>query len=219
MPSINTSTLDTINNTSTSSTPKTANDAASADRFLKLLVAQVQNQDPLNPMDNAEVTSQMAQINTVTGIEKLNTTVGNLSGQFMQMQAVQGAALIGRDVVVPGDKLAINTTTSTATGGFELSSAADNVTVEVLSAAGQVVDTLQLGAAGEGMHGFNWPSGTRAADSGMKFRVTATRGGVKGEVTELVRDTVSAVSTKNNSLQLELATVGSVPYSDVRSFN
>ena len=76
--------------TSTSGT----SDAGSADRFLKLLVAQMQNQDPLNPMDNAQVTSQMAQINTVNGIEKLNTTVQGLSGQFMQMQAMQGAALV-----------------------------------------------------------------------------------------------------------------------------
>ena len=53
-------------------------EAGSADRFLKLLVAQMQNQDPLNPMDNAQVTSQMAQINTVNGIEKLNQTVNKL---------------------------------------------------------------------------------------------------------------------------------------------
>ncbi len=59
-------------------------DAGSADRFLKLLVAQMQNQDPMNPMDNAQVTSQMAQINTVSGIEKLNTTVQGLNGQFVQ---------------------------------------------------------------------------------------------------------------------------------------
>ena len=68
----------------------TANEAGSADRFLKLLVAQMQNQDPLAPMDNAQVTSQMAQINTVTGIEKLNTTVQGLQGNFVQMQALIG---------------------------------------------------------------------------------------------------------------------------------
>ena len=51
----------------------TANETAAADRFLKLLVTQMQNQDPLNPMDNAQITSQMAQISTVSGIEKLNT--------------------------------------------------------------------------------------------------------------------------------------------------
>ena len=78
-----------------------------SDRFLKLLVAQMQNQDPLNPMDNAQVTSQMAQINTVTGIEKLNSSVAGLSSQFMQMQALQGASLVGRDVIVPGSQLDI----------------------------------------------------------------------------------------------------------------
>src|SRR3954466_7581480 len=79
--------------------------AASSDRFLKLLVAQMQNQDPLNPMDNAQVTSQMAQINTVSGIDKLNTTVQGLQSQFVQMQALQGATLVGHDVVVAGNKL------------------------------------------------------------------------------------------------------------------
>ena len=51
----------------------TANDSAAAqDRFLKLLVAQLNNQDPMTPMDNAQMTSQIAQINTVTGIQQLN---------------------------------------------------------------------------------------------------------------------------------------------------
>ena len=68
----------------------------------------MKNQDPLNPMDNAQVTSQMAQINTVNGIEKLNTTVQGLNSQFVQMQALQGAALVGRDVVLQGDRLAID---------------------------------------------------------------------------------------------------------------
>src|SRR3954469_4587875 len=97
---------------------------ATSDRFLKLLVAQMQNQDPLNPMDNAQVTSQMAQINTVTGIEKLNTTMQGLSGQFVQMQALQGASLVGRDVIVPGNK--IDMQDGVGQGGFELTSAADN---------------------------------------------------------------------------------------------
>jgi flagellar basal-body rod modification protein FlgD len=208
--------LDALNGTSTS-TAATKTDVAAADRFLKLLVATVQNQDPLSPMDNAQVTSQMAQINTVTGIEKLNTAVGGLSGQFMQMQALQGASLVGHQVVVPGDKLAI--AAGTGTGGFELDSAADNITVDILSASGAVKDTLQLGAAGQGLHGFTWPSGETLADAGTKFRVTATRGGVKSDVTELVRDTVSAVNTNGNVLNVELAKLGNVPYSEVRSLN
>ena len=83
----------TSNDVAVSSTPAVAgtNDATvTSDRFLKLLVAQMRNQDPLNPMDNAQVTSQMAQINTVTGIDKLNSTVQGLSTQFMQLQALHG---------------------------------------------------------------------------------------------------------------------------------
>ena len=124
---------------SDASSVKTANDAGSADRFLKLLVAQMRNQDPLNPMDNAQVTSQMAQINTVNGIEKLNRTVESLSGQFVQMQALQGASLVGRDVVVPGNLLDIEN--GVGQGGYELSGPADAVKVEVLAPSGQVVQT------------------------------------------------------------------------------
>src|SRR6476659_897494 len=117
MTTVSTSVLDSLNGASSTGTVKTANDAGSADRFLKLLVAQMQNQDPLNPMDNAQVTSQMAQINTVNGIEKLNTTVQGLSGHVVQMQALQGANLIGRDVIVPGNKMDIED--GVGQGGFE----------------------------------------------------------------------------------------------------
>src|SRR5262245_34581480 len=94
------------------------------DRFLKLLVAQMNNQDPLNPMDNAEVTSQMAQINTVTGINGLNDTVNQLLGQFATLESMQAAQLTGRNVLVPGSTLALSSG-GTATGGANLSLPAD----------------------------------------------------------------------------------------------
>jgi flagellar basal-body rod modification protein FlgD len=200
-----------------SSTTKAKDDPGSADRFLKLLVAQMQNQDPLNPMDNAQVTSQMAQINTVNGIEKLNTTVQGLSSQFVQMQALQGAALVGRDVIVPGKVLSI--AEGVGQGGFELSSAADNVKVEILSPAGQVLDTLQLGAQSSGRHGFDWPAKDIDADAGLTFRVTATSGAATLSSIALMRDRVNAVSTSGDTLTLDLARSGPVPYSDIKAFN
>src|SRR3954470_18478219 len=99
-------------------TASTSDAKATSERFLKLLVAQMQNQDPLSPMDNAQVTSQMAQINTVSGIEKLNTTVQGLSSQFIQLQAVQGASLVGRDVIVAGNKLSVDAEAGVGQGGF-----------------------------------------------------------------------------------------------------
>ena len=206
---------------STSSTTSAAiagaNEAGSQDRFLKLLVTQLQNQDPLSPMDNAELTSQIAQINTVTGIATLNTSVQALSGQFLQMQTLQGAALIGKDVIVPGNKLDI--TSGVAQGGFELAAAADSVKVEVLNAAGTVIDTVQLGAGNAGVNGFNWVSGNYDNSSGLTFRVTAMSGATKLDTTLLMRDTVNAVSTSGNSLTLELDRSGSTPYSSIKAIN
>jgi flagellar basal-body rod modification protein FlgD len=206
------------NNTSTDTSAITgANAAGGADRFLKLLVAQMQNQDPLNPMDNAQVTSQMAQINTVTGIEKLNSTIEGLSSQFTQLQAIQGATLVGRDVIVPGNVLDIDE--GVGQGGFELTSAADNVKVEILSASGQVVETMNLGAQSAGMHSFNWKAGTATNDSGLRFRVTSTLGASTTTATALMRDRVDAVSTTGTGFNLELALAGTVPYSSIKAFN
>lgn len=210
--------VSSVSNTAASDLAAQASSTAGAsDRFLKLLVAQMKNQDPLNPMDNAQVTSQMAQIQTVSGIEKLNGTVAGLTSQFVQMQALQGASLVGRDVIVPGNQLDIRE--GVGQGGFELSSAADAVKVEILSPSGQVVHTMQLGAQSAGMHSFNWDAGTATNDSGLRFRVTSTLGGSTTSATTLMRDTVDAVSTTGTGFSLELARSGSVGYADVKAFN
>ena len=201
----------------TDTTSKTSTTPDAADRFLKLLVAQMQHQDPLNPMDNAQVTSQMAQIQTVTGIDKLNTTVAGLNSQFVQMQALQGASLVGRDVIVPGNLMDIDN--GVGQGGFELTSAADSVKVEILSASGQVVDTLDLGAQSAGLHSFDWAAGSATNDTGLRFRVTSRLGSVNTTATALMRDSVSAVSTTGTGFSLELSRGGSVGYTDVKAFN
>jgi flagellar basal-body rod modification protein FlgD len=202
---------------STTGLPVTANDAASADRFLKLLVAQMQNQDPMNPMDNAEITSQMAQISTVDGIAQLNSSIQALSGQFTQMQTLQGASLVGHDVIVPGDLLTV--TDGLAQGGFNLSSAADSVKVEILSAASVVIDTIDMGAQPSGLHSFGWPTETANDTSGLRFRVTALSGATKVTTAPLMRDRVDAVMTGGDTLMLELTRLGSVPYTSVQAIN
>ena len=196
----------------------TGTDAASTqDRFLKLLVTQLQNQDPLSPMDNAQLTSQIAQINTVSGIATLNTSVQQLSSQFVQMQALQGAALIGKDVVVPGNRIDI--ADGVGQGGFELAGAADAVKVEIMSPAGKVLDTLNLGAQGNGLQSFNWPAGAHDNASGLTFKVTATSGATPLTATPLMRDMVTAINTSGDTLMLELQYSGNVAYSTVKALN
>lgn len=212
---ITAATLSNING-STAAKAK-VDDPGSQDRFLKLLVTQLQNQDPLSPMDNAQLTSQIAQINTVTGIATLNTSVQGLSSQFLQMQTLQGASLVGKSVIVPGNKIDI--ADGVGQGGFELTTPADAVKVEVLSPAGQVLDTLNIGAQSAGVHGFDWVAGTYDNTSNLTFRITANSGSTKLDATALMRDKVNAVSTSGSALQLELARAGTVDYSTVKAIN
>lgn len=189
-----------------------------ADRFLKLLVAQMQNQDPLNPMDNAEVTTQMAQIQTVEGVSQLNTSVQGLSTQFVQMQALQAASLVGKDVTVPGNQLQI--ADGTAEGGYNLSSAATAVTVNVVSSSGQVIDTVNLGAQPAGVGSFEWTAGSQYANAtGLTFKVTAVNGSTSVSSTALMQDKVDSVSTTNGQLMLNLENSGSVAYTTVQALN
>ena len=214
---LSTSTVNSINGTSATAAVAGASDAGTQDRFLKLLVTQLKNQDPLSPMDNAQLTSQIAQINTVSGIATLNTSVQQLSSQFLQLQTLQGASLVGKDVVVPGNKLDI--ADGIAQGGFELTGAADAVKVEVLSPAGRVLDTLNLGAQGVGLHSFDWASGKYDNTSNLAFRITASSGATALTPTALMRDKVNAVSTSGNALQLQLQNSGTVAYATVRAIN
>ena len=204
-------------NAAAGSASTTKNQAGAEDRFLKLLIAQMQNQDPMNPLDNAQVTSQMAQINTVSGIEKLNSTVSGLNSQLVQLQALQGVTLVGRDVTIAGNRLSI--ADGAGVGGFELSSAADQVKVEILNAAGIVTGSLELGAQSAGRHAFEWPSGRVEDGDGYRFRITATAGSSNVLGAVLMRDRVDAVSSSGTAVNLELRHSGPVDYDTVKAFN
>ena len=121
---------------------------AAQDRFMTLLVTQMKNQDPLNPLDNAQVTSQLAQLSTVTGIDKLNNTMQAMMASTQAAQSLQAASMIGHGVLVPGTSLSLSG--GKAVFGAELSGAADAVQVTIADGAGNPVRVLDLGARPEG---------------------------------------------------------------------
>ena len=192
-----------------------ATGAASEDRFLKLLVAQLSNQDPLNPMDNAQMTSQMAQISTVSSIEKVNDTLGSLAAQLASLQMLQGGSLVGRNVLVSGDKLAINQ--GKAAGAIDLDARADSVKIDILSAGGQVVETIDLGRLEAGRHSFEWDASKHAGVVSASYRVTASNAGKPIAAAQLVKDSIDSVSSENGSMNMQLHRLGSVAYSSVKA--
>ena len=189
--------------------------AQSQDRFLKLLVAQLNNQDPMNPMDNAQMTTQLAQINTVSGIQQLNQTVTNLVSQFSALQMMQGSALVGHNVLVDGS--AITKDGTTGRGAVSLTEAANSVSVDVMDANGAVVNTLNMGALAAGNHTFESDLSKYNSAGALTFKVTAMNGTHAVSATPLVRDKVESISTGTNGIVVDLANGKSVNYSTVKA--
>lgn len=207
--------LDSVNgvkNTAASSA------SATQDRFMTLLVTQMKNQDPLNPMDNAQVTSQMAQLSTVSGIDKLNATVESLIGSVQNGQSYQASGMIGHNVLVPGNKIS-----STGTGGYlgvDLPVGADKLTVTIKDSAGSTIRTLSLGAQSTGTASLNWDgfadNGSVAKTGSYTYDVAATTAGQSVAASALNYAQVMSVSNSTSGIKLNLSNLASVSTSDVK---
>ncbi|MFA5243502.1 MAG: flagellar hook assembly protein FlgD [Sulfuricella sp.] len=204
--------------TTTTATTKTAAQE-SEDRFLKLLVTQMQNQDPLNPMDNAEITSQMAQLSTVTELGKLNDAASAMTASILAGQSFQAASLVGHGVMVPGDKMQLSG--GVAYGGVDLPQAVDKLTVNIKDASGAVIHTADLGAqSAAGSVTFQWDgstdSGAAAPDGAYTFEVLAEQGGKAVAATALAVGQVSSVSLGVQGATLNVIGLGPVAMSEVK---
>lgn len=213
------STVQNVTGTSTKSASSTSAAQSTQDRFLQLLVAQMQNQDPLNPLDNAQVTSQLAQLSTVTGIEKLNATLNSMSTAFAASQSLQAASMIGRSVMAPGSKLELQDGASV--GGFELAQSVDKAVVTIKDAAGNVLHSVDMGAQKAGIVSFQWDGmtdGGAAAQNGTYvFEVSAVQGGQKVTANALSLAAVGSVTLGTNGLTtLNTYPLGAVDFSSVK---
>lgn len=200
---------------SSASTKNATTSEASQDRFLKLLVAQLNNQDPMNPMDNAQMTSQLAQINTVSGIQTLNDTMTSMASQIAALQSLQGSTTIGHEVLTEGSTVSV--ADGVGKGSFDLSGNADAVKVEVRNASGTLLGTVNMGALEAGRQSFTWDASQHATAGELSFKVVATSGSTAVTSTALERNKVVSVSNDNNILNLQLQNGESVAYSAVKA--
>jgi len=205
-----------------SATPPAANAPSAAvddasQRFLTLLVSQLQNQDPLNPLDNAEITSQLAQLSTVTGVNKINDTLTTLSTSLNANQYMQSAGLVGHDVVVTGNQVQV--ADGTGRLGYALKADADTVTVTIKDAAGAVVRTIDAGGGKADVHFVDWDgkdnSGKAVADGTYTFDVTASAQKASVDTTALTVGHVSGLIPGSSGGQLQLGALGRIDLSQV----
>jgi flagellar basal-body rod modification protein FlgD len=202
---------------------------ADTDKFMTLLVTQLKNQDPLNPLDNAQVTSQLAQLQTVTGVNKLNDTLNSLKASYQSSEAMQATNLIGHGVLVEGSGVTLSS--SKGILGVELGTDADSVKVDILDSKGKTVQSIDLGKQKAGVIPLAWdgiPDASKLDSNGKPivlpdgaytFQVTATRGGDKlTDAKALSFDSVASVTTNNtDGVKLMLPGKGSsVTLADIK---
>ncbi len=202
---------------------------AETNKFMTLLVTQLKNQDPLNPLDNAQLTSQLAQLSTVTGVNKLNATLETLKSSYQSSEAMQATNLIGRGVLVEGNHLKLSGGKSIL--GVELESPADSVQVFITNpATGKDVAAINLGAKQAGTIPLGWDGvvdpdvldadGNPVAlpDGSYTFRVVAKRGEEElADAKPLAFDSVASVTTNaKDGIKLNLPIKGTVTMADIR---
>ena len=196
----------------------TPTSADNEQRFLKLLVTQLKNQDPLNPMENAQLTSQLAQMSTVSGIEKMNATLQTMLAQNSAGQMMQAVGMVGRWALAPGSSLPAGE--GPAAFAVELPSSAAAVQALVTDAAGTVVRTIDLGAQPGGLHDAAWDrlddAGRPAPAGAYQVRVVAANGSAPVPASMLVYEQVGGVAPGPAGVSLDLAGGRRVALSEVR---
>ncbi|PZQ32721.1 MAG: flagellar hook assembly protein FlgD, partial [Ectopseudomonas oleovorans] len=187
--------------------------------FLNLLVAQLNNQNPLEPQGNGEFIAQLAQFSSLEGIQQLNSSVSSMMSSFQSSQALQASSLVGRKVIVPSEKAVVDTSESFKASTI-LPVSSSNVYVNVYDSAGSVVTRINLGEQAAGNVSFIWDgkdsSGNLMPPGTYKFEAQATYGTETKGLYTLLPANVDSVTLGRNELMLNLAGLGSVPLSQVQ---
>lgn len=191
------------------------------DRFLTLLVTQLQNQDPLNPMDNAEVTSQIAQLSTVNGIQQLNNTLLALTGQMDMSQSLQAAGLIGKDILYPGDQIKVGAGGAATPFGIDLMAATTKSVVTIRDNSGVVVYTKEMGAQDAGIYPFAWDgkdtAGSLVPEGAYSVSIEAFDNKDQPVSAEtLTAGNINSIAYTSEGLRLNLLDGGKISLLDIR---
>ena len=124
--------------------------------FLELMVAQLNNQNPLEPTDNQAFVAQLAQFSTVEGIDNLNDTADALTTQFNSQSALQASSLVGQSVIVEGNDTGLLLPNSVVSGYSEIPASAANLTLSIEDENGQLLERIQLDNRAEGPMSVRW---------------------------------------------------------------
>lgn len=188
--------------------------------FLKLMTAQLSNQDPFKPMESGEFMTQIAQFGSVQGIQDLQKSFDTFANSMVSNQSLQTASLVGRDVLAPAGYAGLGA--NGLAGAVDVPANASDVVVSVYDNAGQLVKRLSLGAKEAGLQNYRW-DGTADNGAAMQpgiYRVQAEAviGGDNMQLDHFAQAPVESVTfgRVGQEPQVNLAGLGSLPFSSLR---
>ena len=187
--------------------------------FLKLLVAQIANQDPLKPMEGTEFVTQLSQFSMVEQQIAQSTQLGNMSTQLGGIANNDATALVGKSVTVRGKTMAFDGVTAT-TSAITLATPATKMTADIIDANGKTVRTIDIGAHAAGAVPITWDghdaTGNPSPAGNYTMRVTATAAdGSPVSTTQDVTGTVTKISFDKGYPELTLDNGTTCPISDL----
>ena len=224
MNEINSSATSEVLNSLSLKTPEAKkNDELGKDAFLQLMIAQLQNQDPLSPAKGEDFIAQLAQFSSVEGIQNINSGIDELATAFRSSQALEASSLVGRQVQVSTDTATLSSS-GPVRGTIDLATSVSNLQLFIEGPDGQLVKTQSFGSSSSsGVLDFSWDgsddSGLRVDNGQYRIRATALVDGVSTDLPVAVGANVNSVTIgQNDSMILNIEGVGAVPLSEVSRF-
>jgi len=186
--------------------------------FLKLLTVQLQNQDPLNPMESAEMTSQLAQLNMVDGINTMNKSINSLLTMMQAADFMNFSSTVGRSALIAGNEMTFDGANPVALG-IQFPESVTKTKVQITDASGNIVRAVDLGASTAGLENLYWDGladdGSALAPGRYRLRVTGEREGVEVGAQTFVSSFVAAVGRNGDQISLTLADGKKISPTDV----
>ena len=209
--------------TSSGSSGKAAMPQISQSDFLSLIIAQLKNQDPTQPADPNQFVNELASLSEVSGINGMESSMGNLSSTMQSSQLLSGTGLIGRHVLAPGTTAALNAGGSVS-GAVQAPAGATSVTIQITDPSGALVRTLQVAPQSSGLTDFTWDgttnAGTPAPAGTYTFSAAAASGATQTSLAPYLQSTVNSVTIDPSTQSLSLNTnSGTLSLSDVVQVN
>jgi flagellar basal-body rod modification protein FlgD len=187
--------------TSTSKTTKKSN-SLGQDEFMKMLIAQLQNQDPLNPMDGKDFAAQLAQFSSLEQLNNLNTTMSSLPTYLKSFSNAQMVSMIGNDAIAKGN--IINVSGATTNIVYSLPSDIQSGIIKIYDESGMLVGTAQIGSQKTGINSISWNT-SKVNIGKYTFEISAVdKNGATVAANTLISGKVTGAAFKDNEAYLTI---------------